>query len=90
VDQKSALDHEVTMGCADAPIIGFAMDIGGSDPPLHAVGNRRYAVYRKSLRKSIPPEAFDCCGSHPQLFRFVMEKRSTPVATRRPVKQSRP
>jgi hypothetical protein len=42
------------------------------------------------MRKSMPPEAFDCCGSHPQLFEFVMEKRSTPVATRRPVKQSRP
>jgi hypothetical protein len=24
----------------------------------------------------MPPEAFDCCGSHPQLFGFVMEKRS--------------
>jgi hypothetical protein len=29
----------------------------------------------------MPPEAFDCCGSHPQLFGFVMEKRSIPVAT---------
>jgi hypothetical protein len=32
------------------------------------------------LRISIPPEAFDCCGSHPQLFGFVMEKRSKLVA----------
>jgi len=29
VDQKSALALEETMGCADMPIIGFAMDIGG-------------------------------------------------------------
>jgi len=33
------------------------------------------------LRISIPPEAFDCCGSHPQLFGFVMEIRSKLVAT---------
>jgi hypothetical protein len=37
----------------------------------------------------MPPEAFDCGGSYPPLFGFVMEKRSNPVATRRPVKQSR-
>jgi hypothetical protein len=36
----------------------------------------------------MPPEAFDCGGSHPPLFVFVMEKRRYPVATRRPVKQS--
>jgi hypothetical protein len=28
----------------------------------------------------MPPEAFDCCGSYPQLFGFVMEKRSKLVA----------
>jgi hypothetical protein len=28
----------------------------------------------------MPPEAFDCCGSHPQLFGFVMEIRSKLVA----------
>jgi hypothetical protein len=30
----------------------------------------------------------DCGGSHLQLFGFVMEKRSNPVATRRPVKKA--
>jgi len=28
----------------------------------------------------MPPEAFDCCGSYPQLFGFVMEIRSKLVA----------
>jgi hypothetical protein len=28
----------------------------------------------------MPPEAFDYCGSHPQLFGFVMEIRSKLVA----------
>jgi hypothetical protein len=36
----------------------------------------------------MPPEAFDCGGSHPPLFGFVMEKRRYPLATRRPVKKS--
>ena len=35
-----------------------------------------YTVCQKFVRISIPPEAFDCCGSHPQLFGFVMEIRS--------------
>jgi hypothetical protein len=43
-----------------------------------------------SVRKSIPPEAFDCGGSHPPLLGCVMQKRKYPVATRRPTKQSRP
>jgi hypothetical protein len=34
----------------------------------------------------MPPEAFDCGGSHPPPFGFVMEKRRNPVATRRPAK----
>jgi predicted AAA+ superfamily ATPase len=41
---------------------------------------KRYTICQKSLRRSIPPEAFDCCGSHPQLFGFVMEIRSKLVA----------
>jgi hypothetical protein len=49
-----------------------------------------WTVYQKSVRISIPPEAFDCGGSHPPLFGFVMEKRRYPAATHRPAKQSRP
>ena len=45
-----------------------------SRPYILASGPDIQAICQKSVRISIPPEAFDCCGSHPQLFGFVMEK----------------
>ena len=69
-----------------------ALDSGssGGNPVQVRVLSRAPSHCQKSLRRSIPPEAFDCGGSHPPLFGCVMQKRRYPVATRRPAKQSRP
>ena len=65
----------------DSPEIRTALlkEYGGADDASFAefLHEHSYIICHKSLRISIPLEAFDCCGSHPPLFGFVMKNEVT-------------